>query len=349
MLTNPYRRKALLTKDINLILTKTKNSSTVMPSQKKKNILLLISWAVATYLLFVCFREIQIEQAWIKVKQAHPLWLLLGTLGNLLIFVFWAKQWIIFLPNKFAVSFKEMFEINALMSTAMNTLPFPGGHALGIFLLAKKNGVGHATALSVMSLDQLTEGIAKLTVLLIVSLLTPLPPFLKKGLLVLALVIFLFLVILLYFAYRFHDYKTIETSSSKRLRDRFVDFASRWGHQLEGLRNFKTFFYGILLAYGMKLGEASAIWGIQKSFGLDLPIWSVLLILATLNLTTLISISPGNLGVYEATVFFVYQNLGVTPDQAIALAITQHLCFLIPLAGTGYVFIVRRNFINKRD
>ena len=99
----------------------------------------------------------------------------------------------------------------------------------------------------------------------------------------------------------------------------------------------------------MKLGEASAIWGIQKSFGLDLPIWSVLLILATLNLTTLISISPGNLGVYEATVFFVYQNLGVTPDQAIALAITQHLCFLIPLAGTGYIFIIRRNFINKRD
>ena len=319
-----------------------------MPSPKQNKILLLTVWFFATLLLYICFREIDLEQAWNNIKQVHPLWLFLGIAGHFLIFIFWAKQWIIFLPGKAFVTFKEMFEINALMSTAMNTLPFPGGHAFGVFLLAKKEGVGHSAALSVMSLDQLTEGIAKLTVLLIVSWFIPLPPLIKKGILGLIVVILIFTSILLFFAFRFHDYKKIRTDSNKTLKQRTVDFVSRWGQQLEGLRDIQTFCYGVILAYGMKLGEASAIWSIQKGFGVDLPIWSILLILAALNLTTIIPLAPGNLGVYEATVFFIYQHLGIEPEQAIALALTQHLCFLLPLAGTGYVYILTKIFIAKK-
>ena len=59
---------------------------------------------------------------------------------------------------------------------------------------------------------------------------------------------------------------------------------------------------------------------------------------------TLVPLAPGNLGVYEATVFFIYQYLGIAPEQALALALVQHLCYLLPLAGTGYVFILLRNF-----
>ena len=98
----------------------------------------------------------------------------------------------------------------------------------------------------------------------------------------------------------------------------------------------------------MKLGEALAILGVQKSFGVDLPIWGALLILAALNLTTLVPLTPGNLGVYEATAFFIYRYLGIGPEQALALALVQHLCFLLPLAGTGYIFILLRSFIPKK-
>jgi len=318
-----------------------------MPSPKLKKILLLIAWTFSTYLLFLCFSKIQWNQSWDSIKQVHPLWLFLGIAGHFLIFIFWAKQWIIFLPGKASVTFKEMFKVNALMSTAMNIIPFPGGHACGVFLLAKKEGINHSTALSVMSLDQLAEGIAKLTVLLIVSLLTPIPPLMKKGILGLIVIIFLFMSILLYFSFRFHDYKKEVSSFKNNFKERTIDFLSRWGRQLEGLRNFQTFFYGVILAYGMKLSEASAIWAIQKGFGIDLPIWSVLLVLAALNLTTIVPLAPGNLGVYEATVFFIYQYLGIEPEQAIALALTQHLCFLLPLAGTGYVYTLTKSFTKK--
>ena len=319
-----------------------------MPNLRNKKTLLLIAWVIATYLLYLCFREIQLEHVWKKIKQADPFWLLLGVAGHFSIFIFWAKQWILFLPGTLTISFKRMFEINALMCTAMNTLPFPGGHAFGVLLLAKRERVGHSTALSVMSLDQLAEGIAKLTVLLIVGWIIPLPPLIKQGILGLVVITFLFLCILLYFAYRFHDYKKSDSGHHRTRKEKIIHFISRWGHQLEGLRNPKIFFYGVLLAYGMKLGEASAIWGVQKSFDVDLPIWSVLLILAALNLTTLVPLAPGNLGIYEATVFFIYQHLGIAPEQALALALVQHLCFLLPLAGTGYIFILLRSFIPEK-
>jgi len=315
-----------------------------MLNLRKKKTLLLIAWVIATYLLYLCFRGIEIERAWNEIRQAHPLWLLLGVAGHFSIFFLWAEQWVLFLPGKLIVSFKRMFEINALMCTAMNTLPFPGGHAMGVFLLAKREHVGHSAALSVMSLDQLCEGIAKLTVLLIVAGLTPLPPLMKQGIIGLVTIVFLFLCVLLYLAHRFHDYKESDPGHNRTLKEKIIHFVSRWGHQLEGLRNLRTFFYGVFLAYGMKLFEATAIWGVQKSFGVDLPVWSVLLILAALNLTTLVPLAPGNLGVYEATVFFIYQYLGIAPEQALALALVQHLCYLLPLAGTGYVFILLRNF-----
>ena len=57
----------------------------------------------------------------------------------------------------------------------------------------------------------------------------------------------------------------------------------------------------------------------------------------------MVAVAPANLGVYEATVFIVYRYLGVTPEQALGLALLQHLCFLIPMVGTGYFLILFRN------
>ena len=39
-----------------------------MPSSKQKKILLLIAWVFATLLLYICFREIDLEQAWNNIK-----------------------------------------------------------------------------------------------------------------------------------------------------------------------------------------------------------------------------------------------------------------------------------------
>ena len=57
--------------------------------------------------------------------------------------------------------------------------------------------------------------------------------------------------------------------------------------------------------------------------------------------------TPANVGVYEATVFAVYRYLGVPADAALAMAAVQHICFLIPTLGTGYVTMTLRQLLPR--
>jgi uncharacterized protein (TIRG00374 family) len=303
----------------------------------------MLGLAIASLLLFLCFRRIQWDRAWQELVRIRPSWLFLAVAVNLSIFVFWAAQWKVFLPKAHRVSFGRMIEINALMAMVMNTVPFLAGHALGVFLLAKREKVGNAAALSVIALDQLSEGIAKLSVLLLISLLTPLPAWIKKGILLVASGVSLLLLVLFFFSHRYRILSEFTQKQSKPLWKWAHSFISRWAHHLETLRSFRRFSLGILLAWAMKGAEATAIFAVQKGFHLDIPAWSVLLILAGLNLATMIPVTPGNIGVYEATVFFIYQYLGVHPEQALGLALLQHLCYLLPLVGTGYLLVIARN------
>ena len=56
-----------------------------------------------------------------------------------------------------------------------------------------------------------------------------------------------------------------------------------------------------------------------------------------MNLSTVVSVTPANLGVFEGAAFLVYRTLGISSDTAVALAIVQHAAYLIPLAGIGWV------------
>ena len=76
----------------------------------------------------------------------------------------------------------------------------------------------------------------------------------------------------------------------------------------------------------------------QRAFGLHLPLGSAVLALGMLNLSTLLPIVPGNVGVYEGAVVLAYSRYGVTVEQAVGLAAIQHLCYLLALAAPGVLW-----------
>ena len=309
----------------------------------------VIALVVATSLLVVIFNNVDWRRAWLELHRIRPGWLVLAIGFNLAILAFWSLQWTVFLPRGLRVTYRRMFENIAMMAMVTNSAPFMMGHASGVLLLARRGRVGHTVALSVMTLDQLAEGIAKISVLLVVALFIPLPPWLRQGILVLVAGVLGFLIVLLWFAHRHRAPARPMEHARPSLLQAVAHFVSRWAHHLEALRSFKVFGVGLVLALAMKGAEAMAIFAIQRSFGLDLPLWSVLLVLATVGLATMVAVVPGNLGVYEATVFFVYQYVGATPEQALGLALFQHLCYLIPLAGTGYLLVLVQNLRHHKE
>jgi uncharacterized membrane protein YbhN (UPF0104 family) len=97
----------------------------------------------------------------------------------------------------------------------------------------------------------------------------------------------------------------------------------------------------LALALAKTLAEAAAILCVQRAFGVALAPESALVILAAINLATLLPLVPGNLGVYEAAVVLAYSHLGVPAERALGIAVVQHACCFVALALPGYRWLAR--------
>jgi uncharacterized membrane protein YbhN (UPF0104 family) len=122
---------------------------------------------------------------------------------------------------------------------------------------------------------------------------------------------------------------------------RFARLIATSGAALAPLRSPRRGGAALLLALAKKVVELVAIICLQHAFGLALPLSSALLVLAALNLATLLPIVPGNVGIYEAAVVLAYGRFGVSPERALGIAVVQHACFVAALALPGYRWLAR--------
>ena len=304
----------------------------------KKIPFIILLWIFAAGIFYLCLQSIDLDQAWNELSKATPSWLFLGVFFNACILGVWASLWYLLLPKKLSVPFIRVFQANSFMSTSCNTIPFPGGHAVGVIALARRAKVGHTVALSVLALDQLMEGFAKIFVLTLVAIFVPLPERMEQAILVFIAAIGFFASIMFYFAHKKPEAR--EGQETVSFAGKVRAFVSRWSAHLEVLRDMRIFSLGFLLALLMMFAQTLGIWAVQKSLNLDLPAWTPILVMGALNLATVLPITPGNFGVYEGAVFLVYQFCGLTPELALSLALLQHLCFLVPMVGAGYLVLL---------
>lgn len=272
------------------------------------------AWLLATVLLVACARTIDWTRTGEVVSAARPGWLGVAVLANGTILLCWAAFWRALIPaGDASVGYRRMFEIVATASSLMNTVPFGGGHASSIVLLMRRGGTTQRGALSVLALDQLGEGVTKVCLFVLVAILLPLPAWMRAGVTTAALVVAAWFVTLI--------------------------VASRWASELEILKDWRRSAGALAYVIAMKGVEALALAAVQYAFGVQISAGGTLLVLAALILGTMLPVAPGNLGTYEASVFLVYRYLGISPEQALTLAVVEHLCFLLPSVGVGYAFI----------
>ncbi|HTI62326.1 MAG TPA: lysylphosphatidylglycerol synthase transmembrane domain-containing protein [Gemmatimonadaceae bacterium] len=280
---------------------------------------LVLAWLVATFLLVVCARSIEWTRAIELAATARPGWLAVSVVANAAILTAWAAFWRTLVPRGDGkASYARMFEVVSVASALMNTVPFGGGHASSVVLLARRAGTTHKSALSVMALDQLGEGIAKVLAFLLVALIVPLPAWMRASITTVSLAVGAWFVALM--------------------------IASRWAAGLEVLKDARRSALAMCCVLAMKAAEVVGIVAVQHAFGIAVPFGGTLLVFAALVLATMLPVAPANLGTYEAAAFVAYRYLGLAPEQALGLAVVQHVCFLIPTAGLGYAFMSARTF-----
>ena len=266
---------------------------------------------------------------------------LLAVLASAAILPLWALEWERLSPARERPGARRMFEVVAITSATLNTIPFFAGEAAAVLLLVARSGLSRTSALSVLALDQLLVGASKLVVIAAAAAIVPLPPTLRAGILALAAIVGVGLAALVALAWW-------APKSSDRVTPSFVasaaGFVRRLADRLEVLRDPRGAVYVLALALLKKSAEVVAVVAAQHALGVALPWWSAVLVVAALGIGTMLPLAPANLGTYEATAFVVYRYLGVPSDVAIGLAIAQHLYFLIPAVGVGWLVLLVRQF-----
>jgi len=281
------------------------------------------------------------RQAWLALTGARPGWAIAALAANLAMFPLWASQWRWLTPPDQRPGWGRMLDIVALTSLTQNVLPVLGGQAAAIGLLVLRGGVARGAAVSVVALDQMLTGIAKLAALGAAAALAPMPGWMRGGawsLLGLVAALMILLVALAYGTERLHWFARRRSGLIARA---LAGLAGATQH-LSGLRRGGGPVW-LALAYALvKKGcEVAAALAVQYACGIDLGLAAAVLVVAALSLSTLIR-TPGNLGVYEATVLLIYSSLGVPPALALAAAVLQHFATLVPRLGLAPIILMAR-------
>jgi uncharacterized membrane protein YbhN (UPF0104 family) len=295
----------------------------------------LTGWAALTVLVVLAAGLVEWRTALGAVATADPFRLVLAVVCNGTILGLATLQWLLFVPAGRHVPPTRMFSIVALTSSVSNGGPTLAGHATGIHLLATRGGLGHAGGVSLTILDQVAEGLAKWSLVALAAAVVPGFEYRTVGLTVVlgAPVLALAVAVVANRGHLVHG----PASESAGWFGAALRFLSRTVHHLEALRRPRLFAGGVALALLQKVMEGLAILAVAAALGITLPAWVVLATVVALNLSTLVSLTPANLGVYEGAAFMVLRAGGLDADAALALAMASHAAYLIPLGGTGWI------------
>jgi uncharacterized membrane protein YbhN (UPF0104 family) len=289
-----------------------------------------VAWAVGTACVVAFLRSFDLRAAWTHIATANPGWLALAVLANFVTLPLMAEQWVRLLPRTAPARWSVLWEVVTLSMASMNTLPFGGGHAVAVGLLAGRGVTRVSGAVSLLALEQLCEGVSKVVLLLVALAAAPLPTVLQRATWILTLAVAAGFAALLWVVN--HPPGGGDAPG----------WRARWAKHLEVARRPRVFLFATLLSVAMKGGGLVAVYAVQRSLGVDLPFADTPLVLAAVTFATMMAVSPGNVGLYELAAIAAYRLLGIPAGQAAALALVLHACFLIPMVGTGYGLMLWR-------
>ena len=298
----------------------------------------VVALLALTGLVVAALQRMDLARAAAELSAARVEWLLAALGCFAMILPLWAWQWTLLAPRAPERPAGAMLGVVTLTSAVLNTTPMLVGEATGVVLLVARAGIARPSAISVLAMDQLLVGLAKLCVLATAALVLPLPVWMVRAVLVLLASLVLLGGALVVAAWR---HAHVEEALARVLPARIAAAVAVFAFSLEPLRSPLRGLPSLVLALLKKAAEVCAIVCVQRAFGVHLPIGGAVLVLAVLNLATLLPVVPGNVGVFEAAVVLALTRLGVGPEQALGIAVVQHLCYFVALALPGLVWAAR--------
>ena len=299
-----------------------------------------LHWAVpiATILLLALFaRKVDWANAWSAITHADPVLLGVATIANLGTLVVKGVRWSLFLDAVGIRGTGQALRTTFAGHALNNVLVANGGDAVRVAATARNSKVSSATVLATLAIDKLCDLVSYAALFAVAAIWLPLPPQLARWrtAALIALVVMAIALAALVVWRPKHSHGDGLVAAEQRLVERARNYWRRLTATSAELATARRLTIAVGLSFLSWAGQWATFHYAAHSASFPTTAADSLLALLVVNLSFVVRLTPGNVGVFQLLYALAATSTGLDKDSAVAVAFLISLIQYIPVTIIG--------------
>jgi uncharacterized protein (TIRG00374 family) len=329
-----------------------KEKTTIMNLLKQKRFWLGL--LITAFFLYMVLRQIDTAALVQAVIHAQYIWLLPAFVVYIFGYLVRAIRWKYLLNAVKPLPWPRLLPPLILGFTVNNLLPARAGEFVGAYVVGKREGVSKTAAFATVVMQRVYDGLVMVLLAVVVLSFYRLPghaagsesKFVDMVNLVIkaTAAVFVLLFIALFVMITWKEFFTGWFEKVNRLLPASVRPKAEklQGSFLEGLavmRNRRDSLLAFLFSVAAWTGESAAYYFVMRAFGMALPVYAAVMLMAVINLGIMVPSSPGYIGPFE---FFGVGTLllfGVAKSASLPCILVIHALVWLPITLWGFYYM----------
>ena len=297
----------------------------------------LVRWgftAASVLVVAALASTVEWAETWQAMRGAAPGLLLAAGLLNLATIAVRGTRWWVFLRAAGAPSYTMALRGAVVSSGLNNVLPANGGEAARVLLVARRANVSGATVLATVALDRLVEFLSCAALIVVAPLVVPLPAALARWRVpgTIALVAVLALVgLLARRAAVMARQPFVNADAVPTGRGRLRRFVQRFSAAMTGLPTPGRVAPALALSLVSWAGQAAVYHLTARAVGLPATLVASTAAMLAVNVSFLVQLTPGNVGIFQLIYALVMAAYGVSHHAAVGAALAIQALQIVPV------------------
>ncbi|MCC6616971.1 MAG: flippase-like domain-containing protein [Anaerolineae bacterium] len=315
--------------------------------QMRQRLLVLVGLLISALFLWVAFNGLHPAVVWEYIQRAQLGWLLVGAGVFYISMILIAWRWRFLLPPTAKIPLSYLTQLYAITYMGNNVYPLRAGEVLRVFLMQRDYQVPVARTSTTVFIERIFDGFVMLAFILVPLQFIDIE---SEGLrIVFTATTALFAVALaafILFALKPDVLRALARFVARFLPESLATMTLKVSEDiidgLMGLRSTQQLLGAVVGSVATWLFNALVYWLVGLAFDIHVGFLVMLVVCGAVNLAGVIPASPGQIGVFEASVKAVLTAVGVADDLALAYAFVVHVVIWLPPTLLGFILLVRR-------
>jgi uncharacterized protein (TIRG00374 family) len=310
---------------------------------------------IALVLLALCFYDLNFALLWETLRKIRYTYLIPAVILGLLKVFFASMRWKMLIDKKKNIKLRRIYSVYSVGQLVNVSLPALTGQAARVIILNRAENLRKAFGATTILMEATFDGICVILLLLIASFFFRFPDWIARyvftlGVVLLGLIIAYTLILI--------NRRGLTYFGKKKIRRRFPKFYKKIEKlaqsftsgigSLTSFRHIVTVFMYSGLMWACSVGVvASLIHAFDQAFGLDMPFYMSMVLVAVTAFLTTIPITPGNVGTFQWIVIGLLKQIyggELSKEVLVGFSIIYHFLNMAPVWVTGLFFLFRDHF-----